>query len=99
MVATQVASGASFCMKSARRVCCFAVVSCRYCVLCHAEILSEADGLMCNLGAKKKWKSWNIIVIQADSGESRTFADDVEPGSEPRTIMLSLSLGTNGNTR
>lgn len=37
---------------------------------------------MCNLVVKKKWKSWNIIVTQADSGESRTFADDVGPGSE-----------------
>ncbi len=36
------------------------------------------------LGAKQKWKSWSIIVIQAGSGESRTSADDAEPESKPR---------------
>jgi hypothetical protein len=30
------------------------------------------------LGAKKKWKPWNTIVIQADFGESKTSADVVE---------------------
>jgi hypothetical protein len=33
-------------------------------------------------GVKQKWKSWNIIVIQVASGESRTFADAVVPESE-----------------
>jgi hypothetical protein len=44
--------------------------------------LSEAGAPRCNLGAQQKWKSWNIIVIQADSGESRISADDVEPESK-----------------
>ena len=35
-----------------------------------------------DLGVEEKWKSWNTIVIQVDSGGSRTFVDGVEPESE-----------------
>ena len=52
---------------------------------------------MCILGEKKKWKSWNIIAIQAGSGESRISVDDVEPGSKLERLCW-LELGTNGNT-
>jgi hypothetical protein len=40
--------------------------------------LIEATREEYSLGAREKWKSWNIIVIQADSGESRIFEDAAE---------------------
>ena len=45
--------------------------------------LIEAVVPRCSLGAKQKWKLWNIIAIQADSGESRISVGAVEPESKP----------------
>jgi hypothetical protein len=47
--------------------------------------LIEALAPKRNLGANQKWKSWNIIAIQADFGESRISAGAAEPESNPST--------------
>jgi len=50
--------------------------------------LCEPVAALNDLGAKKKWKSWNTIVIQVDSGESRISADAAEPDSKSRAALL-----------
>ncbi len=54
------------------------------------KFLCEPVAALSDLGAKKKWKSWNTIVIQVDSGESRISADAAEPESESRPAWLQL---------
>jgi hypothetical protein len=50
--------------------------------------ICEPVAAMSDLGVKKKWKSWNTIVIQVDSGESRISADAAERESKSRAALL-----------
>ena len=45
-----------------------------------------------DLGARNQWKSWNITVIQWDSGESRTSVDVAELESKETYAALLFTV-------
>ena len=55
----------------------------------HGEIPKSQTAFILSCGAK--WKSWNIIAIQVDFGESRTSedADALESSSSPADAFRS----------
>lgn len=46
------------------------------------KLLRHVGHTITVLGVEEKWSLWNITVIQADSGGSRTSADDAGPESK-----------------
>ena len=59
--------------------------------LSHGEIPKSRVTFNLELWCNAKWKSWNIIVIQVDSGESRTSEDAgaLESNSSPADAFRS----------
>lgn len=81
MISSPLKSRGNFCIELAIHKGHFDLMMGRHGVSAMMKPLIEVTGARYDLGVTEKWKSWNTIVTQADSGESRISAGAAEPES------------------